>query len=444
MFVSCPVFAGASPGQTQVDPYTEPGITIIDGGNVRTQSIVTEHMVANSIAGDRITADSLNANRIQANTTLSQTLIVAGGNTLATINTNAATGAQDPATRINANSTTINPGKILIAGGTTLDNWRDVTEIRGGAIKAYSVEAETLKISGQSENLVINSDFRPEGPEILHLGGGNIGFNPTLAVGNPTWGIPGSCAPTLNGSAGFPAGYYYDIAVYSVAPNGYLRPFDISILEIGTRFQFQSPAIAAKHRLMSFSLDAAGNYAGQINVHPQRRQCWCSGGKGPSRPAAPNTCRWCLSRKRDPRIYHYAAMVHGYGCASPTPFSPVSISASPRIPATSRNGPRVRTRSSTVGRSPPAPWMPAGSGPTRSRQTSSAPISHVITTVAQIANLVIGTANIEDLSVGTLKIANSAITGGSAPLTTLASVAHRACITTSRTGAHFAHNGRGA
>ena len=121
-------------------------------------------MVANSVAGDGIAANSLDANRIQADATLTQTLVVGGGQSLSDDQCERSDRRADPATRINANSTTIKPGQILIAGGTTLDDWRDVTEIRSRTIEAYSVKAESLKISGQSENFVIDSDFRPEGP----------------------------------------------------------------------------------------------------------------------------------------------------------------------------------------------------------------------------------------------------------------------------------------
>ena len=64
----------------------------------------------------------------------------------------------DPAARINAYSTTIDPGRVLIQGGTTLDAWRDQTEIRGGAIKTNSVSAEKIAINARGIS-VIGCDF---------------------------------------------------------------------------------------------------------------------------------------------------------------------------------------------------------------------------------------------------------------------------------------------
>ena len=67
----------------------------------------------------------------------------------ATVTSNAALGAQDPGTRINAGATTIDPGKILISGATTLSNWRngsDNTKIEGGSIAANTVNANVVKI----------------------------------------------------------------------------------------------------------------------------------------------------------------------------------------------------------------------------------------------------------------------------------------------------------
>jgi predicted phage tail protein len=55
--------------------------------------------------------------------------------------------------KINASSTTIDPGKILIAGATTLANWRngtDQTKIEGGNIYANSIAANALKVGSRN------------------------------------------------------------------------------------------------------------------------------------------------------------------------------------------------------------------------------------------------------------------------------------------------------
>jgi hypothetical protein len=58
----------------------------------------------------------------------------------------------DPAARINVATTTIDPGKILISGTTTLSNWRngaDVTKIEGGSIAANTIDANKLTIGNR-------------------------------------------------------------------------------------------------------------------------------------------------------------------------------------------------------------------------------------------------------------------------------------------------------
>jgi hypothetical protein len=180
-------------------------VRVGDGTLIANGAITTNHLTVNTLNGDRILADSLDANKIKANSILAGNITVSGSGTLssaftsstwtgttgrpttlaglnsaegtkltgiaagatvgapvgtlvagtaaATVASNAATGAQDPATRINGASTTINPGKILIQGGTTLDSWRDQTEIRGGAIKANSISASKLDINSRGINI---------------------------------------------------------------------------------------------------------------------------------------------------------------------------------------------------------------------------------------------------------------------------------------------------
>lgn len=71
------------------------------------------------------------------------------GTAASTVVSNAATGAQDPATRINGGATTIDPGKILISGATTLASWRngtDATKIEGGSVAANTVSSNKMVI----------------------------------------------------------------------------------------------------------------------------------------------------------------------------------------------------------------------------------------------------------------------------------------------------------
>lgn len=77
------------------------------------------------------------------------TAILAGNNVGTVIQ-----GSANPAARINlpANTTLINPGKILVAGSTTLSSWRggpDLTEINGGSIAANTISANKLTIGNR-------------------------------------------------------------------------------------------------------------------------------------------------------------------------------------------------------------------------------------------------------------------------------------------------------
>lgn len=56
---------------------------------------------------------------------------------------------EDAAQIVNAGSTQIEPGKIVISGGTTLADWRqggDITKIAGGAISANTIDATRLTV----------------------------------------------------------------------------------------------------------------------------------------------------------------------------------------------------------------------------------------------------------------------------------------------------------
>ncbi|SEM40415.1 hypothetical protein SAMN05192583_0067 [Sphingomonas gellani] len=68
----------------------------------------------------------------------------------------------DPAARINEAATTINPGRILIQGGTTLDSWRDSTEIKGSAIKTGSITANKLTLNNRIDGTIgLNFEWNP-------------------------------------------------------------------------------------------------------------------------------------------------------------------------------------------------------------------------------------------------------------------------------------------
>ncbi|TDW20396.1 putative phage tail protein [Rhizobium azibense] len=95
----------------------------------------------------------LDAVKIKANTTISNTIIVGGGDSLGTIRDRAA----DPATRVNAGSTLIEPGRVKISNAGTIANWAmggDSTEINGGALAAGTVKANAIVVGAR--NITLN------------------------------------------------------------------------------------------------------------------------------------------------------------------------------------------------------------------------------------------------------------------------------------------------
>ena len=103
--------------------------------------------IANA-AIDDAKVSALSAAKLTAGTALAGSITVSG-TALSAVETNAALGAQDPGTRINAGSTQIDPGKVLISGGTSLADWRkggDETKIDGGDISANTIQANAVTI----------------------------------------------------------------------------------------------------------------------------------------------------------------------------------------------------------------------------------------------------------------------------------------------------------
>lgn len=154
------------------------GELIVDGeikGNhlSATEAVITgTAQIANAIITDaHIT--TLNATKLIAGSALAGSLTVSG-RALTAINSDAALGAQNPATRINAASTQIDPGKILISGSTTLASWRsgsDTTQIEGGKISADSIQTNSLKIGSRGIS-VRGFDF-----EVKNKTTGQIGWS---------------------------------------------------------------------------------------------------------------------------------------------------------------------------------------------------------------------------------------------------------------------------
>ena len=86
--------------------------------------------------------------------------------------------ANDPANVVNNRGTTIDPGKILISGGTTLASWRgggDNTQINGGAIAANTINANKLTI-GLRGVTVNGLNFETNRVDTIYWGAGDINY----------------------------------------------------------------------------------------------------------------------------------------------------------------------------------------------------------------------------------------------------------------------------
>lgn len=132
------------------------GKVMMDGNNLiagtvgAQQLVVNDAIITNSLQlKDAIVTsakiESLEAEKIKANTTISNTIIVGGGDSLATIRDR----ARDPAARVNQGTTLIEPGKVKISNTGTVSDWAmggDSTEINGGAVAANTLKANAATI----------------------------------------------------------------------------------------------------------------------------------------------------------------------------------------------------------------------------------------------------------------------------------------------------------
>jgi hypothetical protein len=113
-------------------------------------SVTSNAIIVGSLLGDRIQAGTLSGAALDITTSLPASITIGStGVSIGTIQTNAATGAQNPATRINAGTTLIAPGKIQLAGTTSLSSilWGgDNTLINGGKIATNTILANSVVI----------------------------------------------------------------------------------------------------------------------------------------------------------------------------------------------------------------------------------------------------------------------------------------------------------
>lgn len=153
---------GGTITSTQIDDnaITTPKLAAnsVTAGKLTTGELITlSAQIKDAIINNAKILD-LSAAKLQAGTALASTITVSGTQ-LGTIDTRAA----DPAARVNSQATQIDPGKIVISGGTSLADWRgtDQTTIAGGKIETNTITADKIVI-GDYANYADGSDFEIE------------------------------------------------------------------------------------------------------------------------------------------------------------------------------------------------------------------------------------------------------------------------------------------
>lgn len=128
--------------------------TTITGDKISGRTIAATKLIAGDITANEIKSETLVGGLFKTDTSLPGTITV--GTTGVTIGT-VKTQAENPAAVINTKTTTIDPGRILISGATTLSDWRsgtDNTLIKGGALEANSVTANKMYIGSRNVQVI--------------------------------------------------------------------------------------------------------------------------------------------------------------------------------------------------------------------------------------------------------------------------------------------------
>ncbi|ACL58437.1 TipJ family phage tail tip protein [Methylobacterium nodulans] len=164
VMVSGLMFAKAIEGQTEVSPYSPPGLTTIDGGTIRTGSLHANRIIAGSITADRIAGGTITAGQIAGGTITGDKIagrtISAGNLVSGTITANEIAGRTITADRI--------------AGGTIT-----AYEIASRTITASQIATGTLTANELAAGSVTTSK--------LAVSSANFAFNADMAQGLAGW-----------------------------------------------------------------------------------------------------------------------------------------------------------------------------------------------------------------------------------------------------------------
>lgn len=158
-----------------------------------------ELSIGKGILGEAIITDAnideLSASVLKAGTALAGSITVNGqqiGESLG--------AATDPAAVINLKQTQIDPGRILIGGGTSLANWRaggDTTKIDGGNIFANSIRANSLSIGNRNLDLLGCAFEFDRKSNILSWTAGTMIFEPDAPSGHGAENITAGSVPWI-------------------------------------------------------------------------------------------------------------------------------------------------------------------------------------------------------------------------------------------------------
>lgn len=166
------------------------GRLLVDGGIYANHMSATELITLSAQIKDAIITDAkiydLAASKITVAAMNAGITVGSTGVSIGTIEER----ADDPAARVNAKATRIEPGKVLISGSTSLANWArggDETKIDGGMVSANTIRANAIEIGNRALQLHgILFDYNEPGENQVAWTAGEIHYvgddgNPAIA-----------------------------------------------------------------------------------------------------------------------------------------------------------------------------------------------------------------------------------------------------------------------
>ncbi|MGR3599197.1 MAG: phage tail protein [Heliomarina sp.] len=138
-YISAPFLMRKNTGEMLVDGVLKANHFVTDEAVITVTAQIANAIITNAKISD-VNATKITVGALDAGITVGPS-----GVTIGTVESRAA----NPAARVNAGTTLIQPGKIQISGSTTIEDWRragDQTKIDGGQISTATVTAEKLQI----------------------------------------------------------------------------------------------------------------------------------------------------------------------------------------------------------------------------------------------------------------------------------------------------------